>query len=66
MGLTPVTEKSIKQGSGSNLTYCRGSMQAYTKIMEDSSIQMTDVGDGNSIFAVFDGHGGSSNILKVI
>jgi serine/threonine protein phosphatase PrpC len=27
--------------------------------MEDASIHETDLGDGNSLFAVFDGHGGT-------
>ena len=41
-------------------------MQGYPKFMEDNSIEMSDIGDGNSIFAIFDGHGGSSNLLKVM
>jgi serine/threonine protein phosphatase PrpC len=28
--------------------------------MEDASIHCLDIGDGNSVFAVFDGHGGRS------
>lgn len=28
--------------------------------MEDATIHMLDIGDGNSLFAVFDGHGGNS------
>lgn len=27
--------------------------------MEDAAIHEVDIGDGNSLFAVFDGHGGS-------
>lgn len=27
--------------------------------MEDAAIHTTDIGDGNSLFAVFDGHGGN-------
>ena len=26
--------------------------------MEDAAIHETDIGDGNSLFAVYDGHGG--------
>lgn len=26
--------------------------------MEDAAIHETDIGDGNALFAVFDGHGG--------
>lgn len=28
--------------------------------MEDAAIHNLDIGDGNSLFAVFDGHGGTS------
>lgn len=31
--------------------------------MEDAAIHDLDIGDGNSLFAVFDGHGGTSNII---
>ena len=27
--------------------------------MEDAAIHEVDIGDGNSLFAVFDGHGGN-------
>jgi serine/threonine protein phosphatase PrpC len=27
--------------------------------MEDAAIHTTNIGDGNSLFAVFDGHGGT-------
>ena len=27
--------------------------------MEDAAIHTTEIGDGNSLFAVFDGHGGT-------
>ena len=27
--------------------------------MEDAAIHETDIGDGNGLFAVFDGHGGN-------
>lgn len=33
--------------------------------MEDSSICVTNLGDGNSLFAVFDGHGGPEVSLYV-
>lgn len=28
--------------------------------MQDAAIHTLDIGDGNSLFAVFDGHGGTS------
>jgi serine/threonine protein phosphatase PrpC len=33
--------------------------------MEDAAIHTTDIGDGNSLFAVFDGHGGILLITQV-
>jgi protein phosphatase 1G len=33
-------------------------MQGWRKSMEDASITELDIGDGNSLFGVFDGHGG--------
>jgi serine/threonine protein phosphatase PrpC len=33
-------------------------MQGWRKSNEDAMIMETDIGDGNSLFAVFDGHGG--------
>ena len=33
-------------------------MQGWRGNMEDSHIADLDIGDGNSLFAVFDGHGG--------
>ena len=31
--------------------------------MEDASIYNVDIGDGNSLFAVFDGHGGKQFLI---
>jgi protein phosphatase 1G len=33
-------------------------MQGWRNTMEDSHIACVDLGDGSSIFGVFDGHGG--------
>lgn len=33
-------------------------MQGWRKTNEDAHIHALDIGDGNSLFAVFDGHGG--------
>lgn len=32
--------------------------------MEDAAIHEADLGDGNSLFAVFDGHGGTFEVMK--
>ena len=32
--------------------------------MQDADIHEIDIGDGNSLFAVFDGHGGTSSLTK--
>lgn len=34
--------------------------------MEDAAIHETDLGDGNSLFGVFDGHGGTTKFTQVI
>ena len=34
------------------------SMQGWRKSNEDAHLHILDLGDGNSLFAVFDGHGG--------
>jgi serine/threonine protein phosphatase PrpC len=34
-------------------------MQGWRRSMEDSHIANLDIGDGVSLFAVFDGHGGT-------
>ena len=33
-------------------------MQGWRKSNEDAHLHILDLGDGNSLFAVFDGHGG--------
>jgi len=33
--------------------------------MEDASIYEVELGDGNSLFAVFDGHGGEKSVIQV-
>lgn len=35
------------------------------KPMEDAAIHKVDLGDGNSLFRVFDGHGGSFACMQV-
>ena len=31
--------------------------------MEDAAISEVDIGDGNALFAVFDGHGGTLTVI---
>ena len=56
----PNTEKNIVmkdcRRQGIKFTLCE--MQGWRRQMEDSAICENDLGDGNSLFAVFDGHGG--------
>lgn len=64
----PVTTKNIKQGNSnkSKIRYTLCEMQGWRRTMEDQAITEVDLGDGNSLFAVFDGHGGAevSTLLK--
>ena len=54
----PVTEKNAMDGKNDRLMYGACSMQGWRKSNEDAHIHDLDMGDGNSLFAVFDGHGG--------
>ena len=54
----PMTEKNAEDGKNDRLMYGACSMQGWRKSNEDAHIHNLDMGDGNSLFAVFDGHGG--------
>ena len=54
----PITEKNATDGKDARLMYGACSMQGWRKSNEDAHIHTLDLGDGNSLFAVFDGHGG--------
>lgn len=54
----PVTEKNATDGKNDRFMYGGCSMQGWRKSNEDAHIHNLDLGDGNSLFAVFDGHGG--------
>jgi len=41
-------------------------MQGWRKNMEDAAIHEVDLGDGNALFGVFDGHGGTCAFMQVI
>ena len=38
----------------------------WRRAMEDAAISELDIGNGNSIFGVFDGHGGTVGVMKVL
>ena len=59
------TNKDVKEGSGKGLIFCKAEMQGWRKNMEDAAIHEVDLGDGNSLFGVFDGHGGTTYPMQV-
>ena len=54
----PITEKNAVDGKNDRLMFGACSMQGWRKSNEDAHIHKLDIGDGNGLFAVFDGHGG--------
>lgn len=54
----PITEKNAQDGKNDRIMFGACSMQGWRKSNEDAHIHSLDLGDGNSLFAVFDGHGG--------
>ncbi len=56
---TPIMEKAIETGENGKLKYAAVSMQGWRRSQEDAHISKVDIGEGNALFAVFDGHGGS-------
>lgn len=54
----PITEKNAQDGKSDRLMFGACSMQGWRKSNEDAHIHKLNLGDGNSLFAVFDGHGG--------
>ena len=63
--LEPITEKDMREGSGNGIDFSKGDMPCWTKRMENAQIHESDIGEGCSLFAVFDGHGGR-NISKYL
>lgn len=54
------------KASGSFLQKCKVllfSTSGWRKTMEDADIHEVDIGDGNALFAVFDGHGGNHSLI---
>lgn len=59
----PITEKHSESGapdpdSNMNFTYSASSMQGWRRTMEDSVKVEVKLQQGESLFGVFDGHGG--------
>lgn len=54
----PVTDKNSQDDFNEKLAYGSCSMQGWRQSNEDAHINCLDIGDGNSLFCVFDGHGG--------
>lgn len=46
------------------IRYSRCDMQGWRRNMEDATIAEVDIGNGNSLFGVFDGHGGTSECMQ--
>lgn len=61
----PITEKhtSRNESSKTKLRYSFCEMQGWRRNMEDAAITEVDIGDGNALFAVFDGHGGKILVI---
>ena len=55
---SPNKTKEDHKGENNKIRFCCSEMQGWRGNMEDSHIAELDLGDGNSFFGVFDGHGG--------
>lgn len=60
---TPVTEKNAFDGENDKLAFGGCHMQGWRTSQEDAAIHQVDIGDGLSMFAVFDGHGSNEVAL---
>jgi len=54
----PDKKKEDHKGENTRFRYCCSEMQGWRGNMEDAHIAEPDLGDGNGLFGVFDGHGG--------
>ena len=62
----PNTAKNSTKGELGKIVFACSEMQGlnlsyvgWRRNMEDAAIHEMDIGDGNALFAVFDGHGGT-------
>ena len=51
-------DKEDHSGENTEINYCTTLMKGWRESMEDEHISEIDIGDQNSLFCVFDGHGG--------
>lgn len=56
---TPITKKTSISGEGNGIKFAASSMQGWRTSMEDAHISEPQFTHNSSLFAVFDGHGGS-------
>lgn len=56
---SPETKKDSETGADNRLTFSAVSMQGWRNSQEDSHIASLKLPNGEAIFGVFDGHGGS-------
>jgi serine/threonine protein phosphatase PrpC len=54
----PDKKKQDTKAENDKIRFCCTEMQGWRGNMEDTHIAELDLGDGNSLFGVFDGHGG--------
>ena len=57
-GEEPIFQKHDEKGQNERIRFCHSEMQGWRGNMEDAHIANLDIGDGISLFGVFDGHGG--------
>ena len=57
-GENPDKTKNDFKGENDKFRYTCTEMQGWRGNMEDSHIAEINIGDGNALFGVFDGHGG--------
>jgi len=54
----PDKKKEDHKQENNKMRYCCTETQGWRGNMEDAHISELDIGDGNALFGVFDGHGG--------
>ena len=58
LSVLPDKKKTDHNGETARLRFCCSEMKGWRPTMEDAHIAEVDLGDGNALFGVFDGHGG--------
>ena len=65
MGQHPVIDPTTHYGNSRQLRYCHTTIQGWRPSNEDAHVACLDIGNGNSFFGVFDGHGGPEVAIYV-